>query len=162
MRSKSRWSAIALGFIPNSGIWFLKHLRSNEMNLRTTTSLCALALALGASSIFAADAADVAERQHEADYKAATARAKADYKDAKARCDSLSGNEKDVCKKDAKDAHTQAQADAKAERKSSDAQTEAREDKMAANYKAAKERCDSFSGDAKDACIAEAKAKYKQ
>jgi hypothetical protein len=33
---------------------------------------------------------------------------------------------------------------------------------MKADYKAAKERCDSLSGSAKDACVSEAKMKYKQ
>ena len=40
--------------------------------------------------------------------------------------------------------------------------TTAREDKMEAEYKVAQERCDSLSGDAKEACVKEAKARYHQ
>ena len=55
-----------------------------------------------------------------------------------------------------------ADADAKAALKSRDAMTTAREDKMEAEYKVAKERCDSLSGDAKEACVKDAKARYHQ
>lgn len=110
------------------------------------------------------------------------AKAEADYEVAKERCDDLSGNQKDVCLKDAKAAETAAKADAKAMKKSSDARadsvekssesrTEARreaaearkdaaEDKRDAQYEAARERCDSLSGNAKDDCVARAKAQY--
>ena len=33
---------------------------------------------------------------------------------------------------------------------------------MAANYTAAKERCDTFSGDVKDRCVNDAKVKFGQ
>jgi 16S rRNA G527 N7-methylase RsmG len=134
------------------------------MRLRIVRSISMgiLALGFGNASVFAADAADTAERQTKEHYKAAVTRADADYKQAKAHCAPLSGNEKHVCYKDAKAAYTRAKADAKAARKTGDAVSEATEDKVAANYKAAKERCDALSGDAKDACIADAKAKYKQ
>jgi hypothetical protein len=39
---------------------------------------------------------------------------------------------------------------------------DAREEKSDANYKVAKEKCDAMSGDAKDACIRDAKMKYHQ
>ena len=57
---------------------------------------------------------------------------------------------------------TKAVADAKAERKSSSAMADARDDKLDAQYKVAKEKCDALSGDAKDACIRDAKLKYHQ
>jgi len=102
---------------------------------------------------------------------ARVAKAEADYDVAKERCDDKSGNEKDVCVKDAKAALTRAKADAKADAKVSDARSEARgtatnarenaaENKRDADYKAAKERCDSYSGDAKDRCVEEAKARF--
>jgi hypothetical protein len=39
---------------------------------------------------------------------------------------------------------------------------DARDTKLESQYKVAKERCDSLSGDAKDACIKQAKARYGQ
>jgi hypothetical protein len=39
---------------------------------------------------------------------------------------------------------------------------DAREDTMVAQYKVAKEKCDVLSGDAKDACVKDAKVKYHQ
>jgi hypothetical protein len=51
--------------------------------------------------------------------------------------------------------------DAKADKKSTQAQAEATEDKMAAQYKLEKEKCEAMSGDAKRACIADAKAQYR-
>lgn len=92
--------------------------------------------------------------------KLAEARADANYAVAKERCDDLSGNPKDVCVKDAKAAHTRAVADAKATRESAKARTEATQDKNDAGYAAAAERCDALAGDAKDACVNEAKTRF--
>jgi hypothetical protein len=94
--------------------------------------------------------------------------ADADYLVAKEKCNALTGNEKDVCVTQAKAARTKAIADAKAQRKGAEAQgdanketTDARrdaaEDKRDADYKVELQRCDSMSGDAKDACVARAK-----
>ncbi|MDQ2735913.1 MAG: hypothetical protein M3Y55_13220 [Pseudomonadota bacterium] len=88
--------------------------------------------------------------------------AEADYKVAKERCDAKGGNEKDVCIKEAKAAMTKTEADAKAMRKTTDAHMDASKDKMEANYKVAAEKCDSLAGDAKNACVANAKARYHQ
>lgn len=121
-------------------------------------------LAGAALCIFAANAyaADPVKQERENEYKAAMARADSDYKAARDACSGRRGNDKDVCLKDAKAAHVRATADAKSHRKANAAMADAREDKMDANYKAAKERCDALSGDAKDACIREAKVKYHQ
>ena len=73
--------------------------------------------------------------------------------------------------KEAKAAETKAKADAKADRKVADARkdaaertTEARKDatetKRDADYRVAVERCDSLAGDAKDACVRDAKARF--
>ena len=121
--------------------------------------LGAAALCLFAVSAYAADPVKT-ERENE--YKAAVAHADADYSAAKEACSSRRGNDKDVCMKDAKAAHVHAVADAKAHRKVSSAMADAHDDKMDANYKAAKERCDALSGDAKDACVRDAKLKYHQ
>jgi len=120
---------------------------------------CALALGLFA---FGAQAATDAEKADKEQYNAAVARADADYKAATEACKSRQGNDKDVCMQQAKANRDKAKADAKAMRKSHDAVAEAREDKMEAEYKVDKERCDSLSGDAKDTCIKNAKAKYHQ
>jgi len=120
---------------------------------------CALALGLFA---FAAQAAHLADKSIKQQYDAGTAQADADYKAATEACKSKQGNDKDICMEQAKAARDKAKADAKATRKSADAIEDAREDKMAAEYIVAKERCDSLCGDAKDACIKNAKLKYQQ
>ena len=88
--------------------------------------------------------------------------AEADYKVAKERCDDKKGNDKDVCVKEAKAMMTKAVADAKATKKGTEARMDATKDKMDANYKVAAEKCDAMSGDAKSACIADAKARFKK
>jgi hypothetical protein len=98
-------------------------------------------------------------------------RAEAAYAVAKEKCDDLAGNAKDVCVKEAKAAETKAKADAKADRKVADARkdagertAEARKDaaetKRDADYRVAVERCDRMAGDAKDACVKDAKARF--
>jgi hypothetical protein len=92
--------------------------------------------------------------------KVAIAKAEAQYDVAKERCDEKSGNDKDVCLKDAKAAETKAKADAKVAKKTADERKDAADDKRDAEYKAAKERCDAMSGDAKNACQDQVKARY--
>jgi hypothetical protein len=125
--------------------------------------LCAAAIgfvAVGANA--ATDAVKQAEKQHKADYNAVVQRADAEYKVAKDACDAKSGNDKDVCIKEAKATRDKAKADARSHLKSQDAMADARDTKLEAQYKVAKQRCDSLSGDAKDACIKQAKAQYGQ
>jgi hypothetical protein len=86
--------------------------------------------------------------------------AEADYKVAKERCDDKTGNDKDVCVKVAKAALTKAKANAKATRVSTDAKMDASKDKREADYKVAAEKCNAMTGDAKSACVKDAKAKY--
>jgi hypothetical protein len=85
--------------------------------------------------------------------------------------DDLSGNAKDVCVKEAKAAETKAKAEAKADRRAGEARSDAnartadaRKDATAASrdadYRAALERCDKFSGDAKDTCVRDVRAKF--
>ena len=106
-----------------------------------------------------------------AQHDARVAKADADYAVAKEKCDELSGNSKDVCVKDAKAAQTRAKADAKVERESkeaskrsvdrtAEAKREAGSDVRNAEYKAAVERCDALAGDAKDRCVADARARF--
>lgn len=99
------------------------------------------------------------------------AKADAAYDTAKEKCGDLSGNGKDVCIKDAKAAHVKAKEDAKVSRaesdtsktkaeKMGDVKKSASEEKHEADYTAAKVRCDSLAGAAKDTCLADAKKKY--
>ncbi|MBT9474528.1 hypothetical protein [Polaromonas sp.] len=121
----------------------------------------------------------VAKAELEAQYKPsakntqkiALAKGDAAYATAKEKCDDLAGNAKDVCVKDAKAALVKAKEDAKVVKAAVDtskekAQTmgEVKKDASAAtreaDYKAAKERCDSLAGAAKDTCLSDAKAKF--
>ena len=131
------------------------------MGYFSTKLACATAasIALLATAVYANDPQKV---QRDDEYKAAVAYADADYKAAKTSCARLQGNDRDVCMKDAKAAHVAALEDAKAQRKSDEAVASARDAKLEARYDAAKERCEALSGNAKDACIADAKLKYHQ
>ena len=96
-----------------------------------------------------------------AEYNAAKARADADYNAARTHCKDISGNDRDVCVQKAKAARSKAKAEAKANFEGTgEAKLDAREEIIAADYKVAKEKCDSLAGDAKDVCVAEAKASY--
>jgi len=88
--------------------------------------------------------------------------ASAEYDLAKTKCGALAGNARDVCVKEAKAVEVRAQADAKAGTKISEARIDAADTKNTANYKVAIEKCDAFSGDAKDACVKEAKARFSK
>jgi len=90
----------------------------------------------------------------------AEAKADATYKVAKEKCDDLSGNQKDVCVKEAKAARAKAVADAKANKEVTDVRADAASAKRDADYKVAVEKCDSLAGDAKSACVADAKARF--
>ena len=92
--------------------------------------------------------------------KIAVDRADADYAVAKEMCDDRKGNDKDICVKEAKATHTKALADAKMSKKVGAAEKDAAEDKRDADYKVASEKCDSLKGDAKTACMKDAKARY--
>ena len=129
------------------------------MKLTMTEVICVAALGLFAMSTHAVTDP---EKQNKANYSAAIARADADFKVASQACNGQKGNDKDVCIQQAKANRDTAKADAKAALKSKDAIADAREDKAEAQYKVAKEKCDAMSGDAKDACVKEAKIRYHQ
>lgn len=113
-----------------------------------------------------------------ADYRVAEARADGAYEVAREKCDDLSGNPKDVCAKEAKAARTKAVADAKvarqnaqagektervpsavsgtprkAEERAAEVKEEGAQDVDEARIKVAREKCDRFSGDAKEQCL---------
>ena len=104
-------------------------------------------------------------------YKVRTEQAEATYDVAKQKCDDLSGNPKDVCVKEAKAARTAAKADAEVQMKTTktnadaksdnkEVRTDAAADTRAADLKVAEEKCDALASSTKDACMADAKAKF--
>lgn len=90
------------------------------------------------------------------------AKADATYAVAKEMCDDKGGNAKDVCVTEAKATHTKALADAKLAKKVGEARKDAIEDKRDADYKVATEKCDVLAGDAKAACISDAKIRFNK
>lgn len=92
--------------------------------------------------------------------KLAEKRLEARYDVAKEKCDDVAGNAKDMCQAQAKTALDKGKADIKMNKEVAEARSEAEETKMKADYKMASERCDSMSGDAKDSCVATARARY--
>jgi hypothetical protein len=122
------------------------------------------AIALGLMLSAPAPADEVSrENKRAADlkYDQTVNQAKADYKAARAKCNELGGNAKDVCVKEAKAAEKSAVADAKAEKKNAGSDANANADKREAEFKIAKEKCESMSGNTKDICEKEAEAKYR-
>lgn len=121
----------------------------------------------------------VARAELEAQYKPGTrqtqevavSKADAAYETAKEKCDDLAGNPKDVCLKDAKALHVKAREEAKVAKATTEAsisrsasvneaRKEASSETREANYEAAKARCDTFAGNAKDTCQKDAKARF--
>jgi hypothetical protein len=132
-----------------------------------------MAQAKGARNVGKAELEAREKGTPKAHHGARVAKADADYQVAKEKCDEHAGNSKDVCIKDAKTALTRAKADAKVERESREAskrnvertaevRREAGSDVRDAEYKAAVERCDAFAGDAKDRCVADARARFRR
>lgn len=115
-------------------------------------------------------------------YEALKAKAEADYDLAKEKCDDLSGNAKDVCVKEAKAAYVNAESNAKMNKdinkahekastdsqdtnmkvreKEGEARHDATENKANSAYAVEKEKCDAFSGSAKESCINKAKRQF--
>ena len=92
--------------------------------------------------------------------KIAKVKADAEYEVAKEKCDDKAGNDKDVCVKDAKAAKEHAMGQAKVNKETAEVRKDAAKDARDADYKAAVERCDAMAGDAKNSCVAAAKAKF--
>jgi hypothetical protein len=126
--------------------------------------------AKGAERVAKAEATATRDGTDRARARVAKEKAEAQYDVAKEKCDALKGNDKDVCAKDAKAAYTQATSsiDVGKAKQTGDAKdvAEARhdvsKDRNDANYKAARERCDALSGDAKAKCAADAKTQYSK
>ncbi|AKU24157.1 BON domain-containing protein [Massilia sp. MB5] len=117
-------------------------------------------LALITLAMMASASIAVAQNADSSAYKAAHDKATSDYKAAKDKCsDTLSGNAKDVCQEEAKVARARAESDAVAQHKNNKRDLEKAHKKVAeAEYDLAKEKCDDLSGDAKSACVSQAKS----
>ena len=95
------------------------------------------------------------------EYKVAKQKIESDYKVAKAQCDTTKDNAKDVCMKEAKGTENVAKADLEQQYKPSDSHArKVAEEKATMTYDVAKEKCDDQKGDAKSACVNQAKADH--
>jgi hypothetical protein len=92
--------------------------------------------------------------------KLLVAMAESTYAVAKEKCDDKAGNSKDVCIQEAKAEETKALADAKLGKQIGAARTDAVDAKRDADYKVATEKCDVLAGEAKNACVADAKTRF--
>ena len=91
-----------------------------------------------------------------------TAQYEARYAVAKEKCDDLSGQPKDVCVQEAKTTRDKAKGDAKLTQAVTTAMADDVSVKLKADYKLAREKCDSLAANAKDVCVASAKARYNE
>lgn len=122
-----------------------------------------IALLTGIALTGVAISVTAAEKTEQTKSTLNTSQAGADaaYDAARLRCRELLGNDRDICVQTAKADRTKANGDAKAKfRGTGEAKLEAREDAIDANFKVAKEKCDSLTGSANDVCSAEAKATH--
>ena len=127
--------------------------------------------AKGALSVAKADAEANYKGTESARLKATKAKVEAEYQVAKERCDDLSGNKKDVCRQEAKAAKVKGDEAAQLASKKVEATNEfmktenkahqeAGQANRDAEYKVEVEKCDQYSGDAKEQCITTAKSNF--
>lgn len=117
--------------------------------------------ALIAATLLASTGLAYADDASKVRYDAAVDAAKATYKADKEACSPLSGNAQDVCIEEAKAKEKRAKAKAKAEHENTaKARLDAHIESADADYDVAKEKCDDRSGNDKDVCVKEAKAKH--
>ena len=116
-----------------------------------------LMLAFAMSCTFAGSAMALTK----AEYKTQKDLISSDYKLNKSKCGALKANAKDICVSEAKGVEKVAKAELEAQYKPSAKNTEkasfAKSDSV---YDTAKEKCDDFSGNAKDVCVKDAKAAH--
>ena len=94
-----------------------------------------------------------------AELKAGRDKIAADYKADRATCDAMKDNAKDVCVEEAKGKEKIAKAELDQQMNPSDANArKVAEAKVEVAYSVAKEKCDDQKGDAKSACMKQAKA----
>ena len=117
-------------------------------------------LLLGAALLWAAAHVHAATPEAKLAYQQARDAAAATYKAARARCDAITGNPKDVCVLEAKAARVRADEEAQARYEDTlKAYTRARMRIASANYDLDKARCAGLTGNDKDVCHEQAKAR---
>lgn len=117
-------------------------------------------LLLAAALFWASSHARAAAPGAKAAYQQARDAAGANYKNARAQCDAITGNPKDVCVADAKAARVRAEEEARARYEDTlKSYTRARMRIASAEYDRDKVRCDGLTGNEKDVCKAQAKAR---
>lgn len=93
---------------------------------------------------------------HRAEYRA-------QYGIEKQRCAELAGSQKEICLQTARTEYDKARADARMARRISQAVADDTRARLKADYELAREKCEALSGrDAREACIASAKASYNE
>jgi hypothetical protein len=113
-------------------------------------------LMLAVASFFVAGQASAMTKE---EYDVAKAKIEADYKVDKTACDAMKDNAKDVCKKEAEAKEKVAKTELEQSYKPSESNArKAAETKVEQTYEVAKEKCDDQKGDAKSACVKQAKA----
>jgi hypothetical protein len=90
------------------------------------------------------------------------ARYEARYEVAKERCDDLGAQQKDVCVAEAKAERDKSKAAATAAKDVDTAVEDVQTAALKADYKVARERCDTLGGNNKDVCLATARARFDQ
>lgn len=122
-------------------------------NFKLAALSAALCLGIATSAI----GATMTKAEHETAEDTISATYKAD----KAACDAKSGNAKDVCIEEAKGKESVAKAELEASFKpTATSQRDVSMAKAKATHAVAKEKCDDFSGNAKDVCVKEAQAAF--
>jgi hypothetical protein len=127
--------------------------------------------AKGALSVAKANAEAEYQGTEPARLKAAKSKVEAEYRVANELCNDLSGNKKDVCRQEAKAAKVKGDKAAQLASKKVEATSEfmntenkARQEAGQANrdaeYKIVVEKCNQYSGDAREQCIMEAKTEF--
>jgi hypothetical protein len=125
------------------------------MNLLSKYRVRAVALAVLGAGMMAAQAASLSP----AGYSAARDQLQASYKTERDACNSMSGNAKDICVETAKGHEKVAMAHLQHQRSGSPKDmAKLAEARYEARYELAKEVCDDQAGNAKDVCVAQAKA----
>jgi hypothetical protein len=127
------------------------------MNVLSKYRMRVLALAVMGATMGLANAASLSS----ATYGAAKDQLQASYKAERETCNSMSGNAKDICVETAKGREKVAMAHLQHQR-SGDTKDMAKlaEVRYDARYELAKEVCDDQAGNAKDVCVAQAKAEH--
>jgi len=118
---------------------------------------------VGAAALALCTLAQGAAPEARATYKATMKQANADYTAARAHCRTLKGHERSVCIAEAKGTLRKAEGDATAALNDTErARSDARVTAAKADYLVDKAKCGDRSGDARKACIKEARARQAE